>query len=65
VQTTPHIPISDIRAHLNGKVIVSDDPRYDDARTDGGIVLDLAAMNAVEAPVPPPRDRPPSSAWQR
>jgi FAD/FMN-containing dehydrogenase len=99
VQTTPHIPISDIRAKLNGKVIASDDPRYDDARrvyftgfdhrpaavvrvadatdvarvvklaresgaelavrggghsraghgtTDGGIVLDLAAMNAVE-----------------
>jgi FAD/FMN-containing dehydrogenase len=99
VQTTPHIPISDIRAQLNGKVIASNDPRYDDARsvfftgfdrrpaavvrvadaadvsrvvklargtgaelavrsgghsraghgtTDGGIVLDLAAMNAVE-----------------
>ena len=99
MQITPHIPISDIRALLNGKVIASNDPRYDDARsvfftgfdrrpaavvrvadaadvarvvklardtgaelavrsgghsraghgtTDGGIVLDLAAMNAVE-----------------
>jgi hypothetical protein len=99
VQTAPHIPVSDIRAELNGGVIAADDPRYDDARsvfftgfdrrpaavvrvtdaadvarvvtlardsgaelavrsgghsrsghgtTDGGIVLDLAGMNAVE-----------------
>jgi FAD/FMN-containing dehydrogenase len=99
VKTTPDIPISDLRADLNGKVIAPDDPRYDDARrvfftgfdrrpvaivraadtsdvsrvvnlaretgaelavrsgghsraghgtSEGGIVLDLSAMNAVE-----------------
>jgi FAD/FMN-containing dehydrogenase len=97
---TTAIQISNLRARLNGKVIGSDDPRYDDARrvvftgfdrrpaaivrvgdasdvarvvalaretgaelavrsgghsraghgtSEGGIVLDLAAMNAVEA----------------
>jgi FAD/FMN-containing dehydrogenase len=99
VKTRPDIPISDIRAELNGRVIASGDAEYDDARrvfftgfdrrpaaivrvadaadvsrvvrfardtgaelavrsgghsraghgtSDGGIVLDLAAMNAVE-----------------
>ena len=97
--TLAHIPVSDLRDHLNGKVIVPDDARYDEARavvfsgfdrrpvaivraadasdvsrvvklardtgaelavrsgghsraghgtTEGGIVLDLSAMNAVE-----------------
>jgi FAD/FMN-containing dehydrogenase len=99
VKTTPDIPISDLRADLNGKVIAPDDPGYDDARgvfvtgfdrrpaaivrvadasdvsrvvtlaretgaqlavrsgghslaghgtSEGGIVLDLSEMNAVE-----------------
>jgi hypothetical protein len=99
VKTTPDIPISDLRAELNGNVIAADDPGYDDARgvfftgfnrrpaaivrvadaadvsrvvtlareagaelavrsgghsraghgtSEGGIVLDLSAMNAVE-----------------
>jgi FAD/FMN-containing dehydrogenase len=99
VKTTPEIPISDLRASLNGKVIAPDDAGYDDARgvifsgfdrrpaavvrvadasdvsrvvnlahdsgaelavrsgghsraghgtSEGGIVLDLSAMNAVE-----------------
>jgi FAD/FMN-containing dehydrogenase len=30
--TTSDIPISDLRAELNGKVIAPDDPRYDDVR---------------------------------
>jgi FAD/FMN-containing dehydrogenase len=99
VQTTPDIPISGLRAALDGKVIAPDDPGYDDARgvffsgfdrrpaavvrvadasdvsrvvnlaretgaelavrsgghgraghgsSEGGIVLDLSEMNAVE-----------------
>ncbi len=99
---TPDIPISDLRAELNGRVIAPDDAGYDDARgvfftgfdrrpaaivrvadagdvsrvvnlardtgaelavrsgghsraghgtTDGGIVLDLSEMNAVEIDV--------------
>jgi len=99
VKTAPDIPISDIRAELNGRVIAAGDPGYDDARrvvftgfdrrpsaivrvadagdvsrvvklaretgaelavrsgghsraghgtSDGGIVLDLAGMNAFE-----------------
>jgi FAD/FMN-containing dehydrogenase len=32
VKTTPDIPISDLRADLNGKVIAPNDPGYDDAR---------------------------------
>ena len=99
MKTTPDLPISDLRAQLNGKVIASDDAGYDDARrvvftgfdrrpaaivraadasdvsrvvsvaretgaelavrsgghsraghgtSEGGIVLDLSAMNAVE-----------------
>jgi FAD/FMN-containing dehydrogenase len=99
VKTTPDIPISSLRADLNGKVIAPDDPGYDDARgvlftgfdrrpaavvrvadasdvsrvvnlaretgaelavrsgghsraghgtSEGGIVLDLSEMNAVE-----------------
>jgi hypothetical protein len=32
VKTAPDIPISDIRAELNGKVITADDAGYDDAR---------------------------------
>jgi FAD/FMN-containing dehydrogenase len=99
VKTTPDIPVSNLRAELNGKVIAPDDPRYDDARgvfftgfdrrpaaivrvadaadvsrvinvargtgaelavrsgghsraghgtSEGGIVLDLSEMNAVE-----------------
>jgi FAD/FMN-containing dehydrogenase len=32
VTTMANIPISDLRAHLNGKVIAPDDSRYDDAR---------------------------------
>ena len=32
MKTTPDIPISDLRAELNGKVITPDDPGYDDAR---------------------------------
>jgi FAD/FMN-containing dehydrogenase len=99
VKTTPDIPISDLRADLNGKVIAPNDPGYDDARgvfvtgfdrrpaaivrvadasdvsrvvtlarktgaqlavrsgghslaghgtSEGGIVLDLSEMNAVE-----------------
>ena len=99
MKTTPDIQISNLRAALNGKVIGSDDPGYDDARrvfftgfdrrpaaivrvadasdvarvvtlaretgaelavrsgghsraghgtSEGGIVLDLSAMNAVE-----------------
>jgi FAD/FMN-containing dehydrogenase len=99
VTTTPEIPISTLRANLNGKVLAPDDPGYDDARgvfftgfdrrpaaivraadaadvsrvvdlarqtgtelavrsgghsragygtSEGGIVLDLSAMNAVE-----------------
>ena len=99
---TPDIPISDLRADLNGKVIAPDDPGYDDARgvfftgydrrpaaivraadasdvarivklaretgaelavrsgghspagygtTEGGIVLDLSGMNALEIDV--------------
>jgi FAD/FMN-containing dehydrogenase len=102
VKTTPDIQISDLRASLNGKVIGSDDPAYDDARrvffsgfdrrpaaivragdaadvarvvrtareagaelavrsgghsraghgtSEGGIVLDLSAMNAIEIDV--------------
>src|SRR3954447_11446316 len=30
--TTPDIPISDLRAKMNGKVIAPDEPGYDDAR---------------------------------
>ena len=99
MQTTHHVPTSDLRAALNGKVIASGHPEYDDARsvfftgfdrrpaaivraadaadvarvvrlardsgaelavrsgghswaghgtTEGGIVLDLAAMNEIE-----------------
>ena len=99
MNTTPDIPISDLRANLNGNVIAPDDPGYDDARrvfftgfdrrpaaivrvadasdvsrvvnvaretgaelavrggghsragfgtSEGGIVLDLSEMNAVE-----------------
>jgi FAD/FMN-containing dehydrogenase len=99
VKTSLDIPVSDLRAELNGKVIAPDDPRYDDARavfftgfdrrpaaivratgasdvsrvvnlaretgaelavrsgghsyaghgtSEGGIVLDLSEMNAVE-----------------
>jgi FAD/FMN-containing dehydrogenase len=99
VKTTPDIPISSLRAELNGRVITPGDPRYDDARgvfftgfdsrpaavvrvhdasdvarvvklareagaelavrsgghsragygtSEGGIVLDLSEMNAVE-----------------
>jgi FAD/FMN-containing dehydrogenase len=99
VKTTPDIPISILRADLNGRVIAPDDPGYDDARgvfftgfdrrpaavvcaadasdvsrvvhlaretgvelavrsgghsraghgtSEGGIVLDLSEMNAVE-----------------
>jgi FAD/FMN-containing dehydrogenase len=99
VKTTADVPISDLRADLDGKVITPGDPRYDDARgvfftgfdrrpaaivrvadasdvsrvvnlardtgaelavrsgghsraghgtSDGGIVLDLSEMNAVE-----------------
>ena len=99
MQTTHHVPISDVRAALNGRVIAPGHPEYDDVRgvfftgfdrrpaaivraadaadvahvvrlardsgaelavrsgghswaghgtTEGGIVLDLAAMNAVE-----------------
>jgi FAD/FMN-containing dehydrogenase len=99
METTPAIPISDLRANLNGSVIAPDDPGYDDARhvfftgfdrrpaavvrvadasdvsrtvnlaretgaelavrsgghsragfgtSEGGIVLDLSEMNAVE-----------------
>ncbi len=99
MQTTHHVPISDVRAALNGRVIAPGHPEYDDIRgvfftgfdrrpaaivraadaadvahvvrlardsgaelavrsgghswaghgtTEGGIVLDLAAMNAVE-----------------
>src|SRR3954468_12646115 len=102
VKTTPDIPISSLRADLNGKVIAPDHPRYDDARgvffagfdrrpaavvraadasdvsrvvnlaretgaelavrsgghsraghgtSEGGIVLDLSEMNAVEVDV--------------
>ena len=32
MKTTPDIPISDLRADLNGKVIAPNDPGYDDAR---------------------------------
>jgi len=32
VTTTAHIPLSDLRAGLNGKVIAPDDSRYEDAR---------------------------------
>jgi hypothetical protein len=32
VETTPDIPISNLRADPNGSVIASDDPGYDDAR---------------------------------
>jgi FAD/FMN-containing dehydrogenase len=32
VNTTPEIPIPDLRANLNGKVITPDHPGYDDAR---------------------------------
>src|SRR5215208_6028459 len=32
VKTAPDIPISSLRAELNGRVITPDDPRYDDAR---------------------------------
>jgi FAD/FMN-containing dehydrogenase len=99
MKTTPDVPISNLRANLNGKVIAADDRAYDDARrvfftgfdrrpgaivrvadasdvarvvtlaretgaelavrsgghsraghgtSEGGIVLDLSAMNAVE-----------------
>ena len=99
MKTTADVPISDLRADLDGKVITPGDPRYDDARgvfftgfdrrpaaivrvadasdvsrvvnlaretgaelavrsgghsraghgtSDGGIVLDLSEMNAVE-----------------
>lgn len=99
METTPDIPISNLRANLNGSVIAPDDPGYDDARrvfftgfdrrpavivrvadasdvsrtvnlaretgaelavrsgghsragfgtSEGGIVLDLSEMNAVE-----------------
>jgi FAD/FMN-containing dehydrogenase len=99
MKTTPDVPISNLRANLNGKVIAPDDRAYDDARrvfftgfdrrpaaivrvadasdvarvvtlaretgaelavrsgghsraghgtSEGGIVLDLSAMNAVE-----------------
>jgi FAD/FMN-containing dehydrogenase len=99
MKTTPDIPISNLRANLNGNVIAPDDPGYDDARrvfftgfdrrpaaivrvadasdvsrivnlaretgaelavrsgghsragfgtSEGGIVLDLSEMNAVE-----------------
>jgi FAD/FMN-containing dehydrogenase len=99
VKTTAYVPISDLQADLDGKVITPGDPRYDDARgvffsgfdrrpaaivrvadaadvsrvvnlaretgaelavrsgghsraghgtSDGGIVLDLSEMNAVE-----------------
>ena len=32
MKTTPDIPISDLRASLNGNVIAPTDPGYDDAR---------------------------------
>ena len=32
MKTTADIPISSLRAYLDGRVITPDDPRYDDAR---------------------------------
>jgi hypothetical protein len=32
VKTSPDIPVTDMRAELNGNVIALDDPAYDDAR---------------------------------
>jgi FAD/FMN-containing dehydrogenase len=108
VNSRPDIPISNLRAHMNGKVIAPEDPRYEDARrvfftgfdrrpaaivrvadasdvsrvvkltretgaelavrsgghsraghgvSEGGIVLDLSEMNAVEI------DAPGRTAW--
>jgi hypothetical protein len=45
-QTT--ISISDLRAELAGQVIAPQDAEYDEALSEGGIVLDLSPMNALE-----------------
>ena len=37
VKTAPNIPISSLRADLDGRVIAPDDPRYDDARAVVGV----------------------------